>query len=109
MNSKDFAWCILNLICIISSKIWKEVLALNTNNDRNQELTVMTDMDKKETNELLDLLDDTLQEAVESADHEQVTVIVESISSQEALRQASLMNADDRQEKIHYSHNEIAA
>ena len=69
----------------------------------------MTDMDKKDNNELLDLLDDTLQEAVESADHEQVTEIVESISSQEALRQASLMNADDREEMISILPPETAA
>lgn len=48
-------------------------------------------LDKKNTT-----LEDTLLEAIESDDVQQVADIVDSISNHEALRQASLMKADDR-------------
>lgn len=67
----------------------------------------MTDLNEEETN--LDTLEDTLQEAVESANEKQVAKIIGSISSQEALRQASLMTADGRDQFISILSPEAAA
>jgi len=53
--------------------------------------------------------EDALHEAVEAEDKQQVTEIVESISSQEALRQASLMKASERDHLISILTPEAAA
>ena len=53
--------------------------------------------------------EETLLEAVEADDKQQVTEIVKSISSQEALRQASLMKASDRDQLISILEPEAAA
>ena len=60
----------------------------------------MSDLPAKEKDELTESLENSLQEAVDAADEQQVMEIVESISSQEALRQASLMKADDREQMM---------
>jgi len=61
-------------------------------------------LDKKNTT-----LEDSLLEAIEADDVQQVADIVESISSHEALRQASLMKADDRDQLISILMPETAA
>lgn len=50
--------------------------------------------------EFLEALQDSLQEAIVSSNEKQVEEIVDSISNQEALRQASKLNADDRDQMI---------
>ena len=69
----------------------------------------MSDLPAKEKDELIESLGDSLQEAVDASDEQQVTEIVESISSQEALRQASLMKADDREQMMSIMTPELAA
>ena len=56
-----------------------------------------------------DKREDTLQQAVVAADEQRATEIVESISSQEALRQVSLMGADARDQLIAILPPEAAA
>jgi magnesium transporter len=56
--------------------------------------------EKEEETALTDTLEAELQEAVVTADEKRATDIVESISSQEALRQVSLMGADERDQLI---------
>ena len=60
----------------------------------------MNNVPTKENPVLLDTHEDTLQEAIEAADEQQLAEIVDSVSSQEALRRASLMKADDRDQLI---------
>ena len=60
----------------------------------------MSDQHKKDITPDPDTLEDALQDAVDAADKRQVADIVESITSQEALRQACLMNADERDQLI---------
>ncbi|MGB5438592.1 MAG: magnesium transporter [Gammaproteobacteria bacterium] len=69
----------------------------------------MSELSKKEEAERLDMIEDSLAEAIEAADEQQVADIVESISSQEALRQFSLMNADERDQLITILSPEAAA
>ena len=69
----------------------------------------MSDIKKDEDSTLLDALEDALQEGVEAADKQQVAEIVESISSQEALRQYSLLDADERDQLISILTPEAAA
>ena len=69
----------------------------------------MSDIPEKEIDELPDSLKDELQDAVESDNDQQVEKIVESLSSQEALRQASLMKVDDRDQLISILSPETAA
>ena len=69
----------------------------------------MSDMNKKEEAERLEALEDTLQEAIEAADEQQVADIVDSISSHEALRQFSLLKADERDQLITILTPEAAA
>ncbi len=54
-------------------------------------------------------LEDTLQLAIDADDEQQVAEIIESITSQEALRHASLMKADDRDQLISILTPEAAA
>ena len=60
----------------------------------------MSEQLKQEETEELDNREDALQAALDASDEQQVAEIVESISSHEALRQVSLMEADDREELI---------
>lgn len=69
----------------------------------------MSDMPDREDTEILDPVDDSLQEAIEADDEQQVADIVESISSQEALRQVSRMKPDDRDQLISILTPEAAA
>lgn len=69
----------------------------------------MSNQPKKEDAIDLDTLEEALQEAIEAADELQVAEIVESISSQEALRQVSLMGADERDQLISILTPEAAA
>ena len=65
--------------------------------------------EKEEQTTLNDTLKAELQEAVVTADEQRATEIVESISSQEALRQVSLMGADKRDQLITILAPEAAA
>jgi len=65
----------------------------------------MADLNEKVDSEI----EDALQDAIEVADERQVAEIVESISSQEALRQVSLMKADERDQLISILAPEAAA
>lgn len=65
--------------------------------------------EKEEETTLNDTLKAELQEAVVTADEQRATEIVESISSQEALRQVSLMGADKREQLITILAPEAAA
>ncbi len=69
----------------------------------------MDNLPNEDDKEFLETLEDKLQAAVVSADEQQVAEIVESISSHEALRQASLMHADDRDQLISIMSPEAAA
>ncbi len=69
----------------------------------------MDNLPNEDDKEFFETLEDTLQDAVESADEQQVAEIVESISSHEALRQASLMHSDDRDQLISIMSPEAAA
>jgi len=69
----------------------------------------MSNVPDKEDSAPLDMLEDTLHEAVEAADEKQVAEIVDSISSQDALRQASLMKSDKRDQLISILSPEAAA
>jgi magnesium transporter len=60
----------------------------------------MSDMKKEEITTDLEILEEELHDAVESSDDQRVAEIVESISSHEALRQASLMTEDEREQFI---------
>ncbi len=60
----------------------------------------MDNLPKEDDKEFLETLEDKLQDAVDCGDEQQVEDIVDTISSQEALRQASLMHADDRDQMI---------
>ena len=60
----------------------------------------MSEQLKQEETEELDNREDALQTALDASDEQQVAEIVESISSQEALRQVSLMGTEDREELI---------
>ena len=60
----------------------------------------MSEQLKQEETEELDNREDALQAALDASDEQQVAEIVESISSQEALRQVSLMGTEDREELI---------
>ncbi len=74
-----------------------------------------TDKNKKDSPETIDSVqteappDESLQEAIDAADEAQAADIVEAISSQEALRQASRMTADDRDQLITILSPEVAA
>lgn len=69
----------------------------------------MSDLPDKEITDSMDSLEKNLQAAVEAADEKQIADIVKSISSQEALRQASLMNADEREQFLSILVPETAA
>ena len=60
----------------------------------------MSEQPKEEETEELETPEDALQTALDAADERQIADIVETISSHEALRQVSLMEADDRGELI---------
>ena len=60
----------------------------------------MSDMPEKENEAGPEKLEDTLHEAIGAADKQQVEEIVESISSQEALRQVSRMDSAERDNLI---------
>ncbi|MGB5519766.1 MAG: magnesium transporter, partial [Gammaproteobacteria bacterium] len=65
--------------------------------------------EQKEETALSDTLEAELQEALVTDDEQRATEIVESISSQEALRQVSLMGADKRDQLITILAPEAAA
>lgn len=69
----------------------------------------MSDMPEKENTTNPEPLDDALQEAVKADDKQQVAEIVESLTSQEALRQVSLMKSGDRDQVISILSPEAAA
>ena len=69
----------------------------------------MSDTPTNESPEPTETLEETLQGAIESANEQQVGEIVESISSAEALRHASLMSADERDQMITLLTPEAAA
>lgn len=69
----------------------------------------MNDKPTEEEETDLDAIEDALQEAIEASDQQQLADIVESISSQEALRQFSLMDSDDRDQMISMLSPESAA
>ena len=69
----------------------------------------MSNLPEKEDNTLLDTHEDSLHDAIDAADQQQVADIVESISSQEVLRQASQMKADDRDQLMSILTPETAA
>jgi len=56
----------------------------------------MTDKSEHEDDTNLDDLDTTLHEAIEAADRQQVSELVDAISSNEALRQVSMMESEER-------------
>jgi magnesium transporter len=58
----------------------------------------MTELPKQEDSDELEKSEDTLQAALDASDGEQIAEIVDNISSQEALRQVSLMESTDRDE-----------
>lgn len=69
----------------------------------------MSELPEDENAEFIDALEKKLQAAVEAADEEQIEDIVKSISSQESLRQASLMNAEERDQFMSIMVPETAA
>ena len=73
------------------------------------EIIIMSNLPEKENTEPPDSLEDTLKDAVESDDKQQVEEIVAAIPSQETLRQASLMKADERDQLISILEPEMAA
>ena len=69
----------------------------------------MSETPKNDNNGLPDSKDGLLQEAVLASDEQQASKIVESMSSQEVLREASQMKADDRDQLITILPPETAA
>ena len=69
----------------------------------------MSKTPKNDNNGLPDSKDGLLQEAVLASDEQQASKIVESMSSQEVLREASQMKADDRDQLITILPPETAA
>ena len=69
----------------------------------------MSDTPEKESATGLENLEVVLQEAIEADDKQQVSELVESISSNEALRQISRMESDDRDNFISMLTPETAA
>lgn len=69
----------------------------------------MNTVPEKEDPKKLDDLKESLQQAVEASDEQQLTDIVESVPSQELLHQVSLMAADDRGQLISTLSPETAA
>ena len=69
----------------------------------------MKDKLTEEEEAKLEAIEDALQEAIEAEDQQQLSDIVDSISSQEALRQFSLMDSDDRDHMISLLSPESAA
>ncbi|MGB5397007.1 MAG: magnesium transporter [Gammaproteobacteria bacterium] len=72
----------------------------------------MSDLNEKEEtsqHDVSDSVQDSLQESIQAADEQQVADIVESITSQEALRQYSLLDADERDQLITILTPEAAA
>ncbi len=69
----------------------------------------MENKPNEDEKEFLDELEDNLHNAIDASDEKQVEEIVESISNQEALRQASRMNADDRDQMMTIISPESAA
>lgn len=60
----------------------------------------MENKPNEDEKEFLEMLEDNLHDAIEASDKQQVEEIVEGISNQEALRQASRMHADERDQMI---------
>jgi magnesium transporter len=69
----------------------------------------MNDLPNKENNEETEVHEYSLQEAIDASDNQQLADIVEAISSQEALRQVSLMDADEREGLMNMLTPETAA
>ena len=69
----------------------------------------MSDVPGKDRDAEIDNLEDSLHEAIDAADKVQVTDIVDSISSHEALRQVSRMAAPERDSLISMLEPETAA
>lgn len=69
----------------------------------------MSDMSEKESEAELEKLENTLHEAIGSADKQQVEEIVDSISSQEALRHVSRMESAKRDNLISMLEPQTAA
>jgi magnesium transporter len=69
----------------------------------------MNDQQKQEETEDLGQLDDALQNALDADDEEQLVEAMDNLSSQEALRQVSLMESGDRDELMTLLSPEAAA
>lgn len=69
----------------------------------------MSNLPEQKDPSLPEVPEATLQSAIEADDEQQIADIVESISSQEALRQASMMTADDRDQLMSSLTPEAAA
>jgi magnesium transporter len=69
----------------------------------------MSDTPKKDSDAEIDKLEDTLHEAIDSSDKQQVAEIVDTISSHEALRQVSRMASAERDSLISMLAPETAA
>ncbi|MCP4391008.1 MAG: hypothetical protein GY802_22135, partial [Gammaproteobacteria bacterium] len=69
----------------------------------------MNDMPNQENPEDAEVREDSLQAAFDASDDQQLAEIVAAISSQEALRQVSLMETGEREELITMLAPEAAA
>ena len=69
----------------------------------------MENKPNEDEKEFLDTLEDNLHDALDASDEKQIEYIVDSISHQEALRQASRLNADDRDQMMSIISPESAA
>lgn len=67
------------------------------------------DAPEKDNKAALEALEESLYDALEAADQQQVAEIIEGASSQDILRQASLMTADERDQLISIMTPEAAA
>lgn len=69
----------------------------------------MNDQSSKNKDKVLGVREDSLQTALDASDDQQMAEIVDTISSQEALRQVSLMDSGDRDELMTMLSPEAAA
>ena len=64
---------------------------------------------ERDEKEFLETIEDNLHDALDASDEKQIEYIVDSISHQEALRQTSRLNADDRDQMMSLISPESAA